>query len=36
MTGFEMDAVYAGTLDFDRGPMDPQPKWWHALEEPRK
>jgi hypothetical protein len=30
MTGFEMDAVYAGTLDFDRGPMDPRPKWWRA------
>jgi hypothetical protein len=25
-----MDAIYAGTLDFDRGPMDPHPKWWVA------
>jgi len=24
------DAVYAGKLNFNKGPMDPVPKWWEA------
>lgn len=26
----DSDAIYAGQLDFDRGPMDWIPKWWVA------
>lgn len=28
LTSEEQDAIYAGQLNFARGPMDPIPKWW--------
>lgn len=30
LTTVEADAIYAGQLDFDRGPMGPRPIWWVA------
>ena len=32
LTADQLDAIYAGTINFHRGPMDHRPVWWARVD----